>query len=88
MGFGVWPPAYPTAVVTTPGSCQKSFSSPQKQPRPKTAVFVPAGHGPARGVPRTRWMPGVMIGDDRPGRDSEGEGMDSGLELKNLMPEV
>jgi hypothetical protein len=29
-----------------------------------------------------------MIGDDRPGRDSEGEGMDSGLDVKNLMPAV
>jgi hypothetical protein len=29
-----------------------------------------------------------MIGDDRPGRDSVGEGMDSCLELKNLMRAV
>jgi hypothetical protein len=29
-----------------------------------------------------------MIGDDRPGRDSVGEGMDSGLELKNRMARV
>ena len=52
------------------------------------AVFVPSGHGPAIGVPRTRWMPGFMIGSDRPGRASAGEGMVSGLELKNLMPQL
>ncbi len=52
------------------------------------AVFVPSGHGPARGVPRTVWVPGVMIGSDRPGRASEGEGMDAGLDWKNLMPAV
>ena len=38
VGFGVRPPAYPTAVEMTPGVCQKVFSAPQKQPRPKTAA--------------------------------------------------
>jgi hypothetical protein len=33
-------------------------------------------------------VPGVMIGSLRPGRASAGEGMVSGLELKNLMPAV
>ena len=32
--------------------------------------------------------PGFMIGSGRPGRASAGEGMDSGLEVKNLMPEL
>ena len=82
------PPAYPTAVVTTPGSFQKSFSSPQKQPSPKTAVFVPSGHGPAIGVPRMVWMPGSTIGSERPGRASAAVGIDLGLELKNCMPGV
>ena len=34
-GIGVKPPAYPTAVLVTPGVCQNSFSAPQKQPRAK-----------------------------------------------------
>ena len=48
--------------------------------------LVPSGHGPAIGVPRTVWMPGVMIGAERPGRASVGSGMDAGLDWKNLMP--
>ena len=40
MGFGVYPPAYPDAVVYTPGSCQNVFSAPQKQPIPNSALRV------------------------------------------------
>ena len=39
------------AVETTPGSDQKAFSAPQKQPRAKTAVRVPSGQGGTREAP-------------------------------------
>ena len=72
----------------TPGRLQNAFSAPQKQPRPKIAVFVPSGHGPASGVPRTVWVPGVTIGAGRPARASAGEGTVSGLAVKNLMRQL
>ncbi len=37
-GFGVLPPAYPTEVDHTPGTCQKISSAPQKQPSPNSAT--------------------------------------------------
>ena len=37
-GFGVMPPAYPTEVDQTPGTCQKISSAPQKQPSPNSAT--------------------------------------------------
>src|SRR6266704_1515245 len=46
VGFGVTPPAYPTAVEITPGIFQNIFSAPQKQPMPKTASWAPSGQGP------------------------------------------
>jgi hypothetical protein len=76
------------AVVQTPGCCQNVFSSPQKQPSANSAICVPSGYGPPIGVPRTVWMPGVMIGSARPGSASSGEGIVSGLDWKNLMAAV
>src|SRR6059058_3854125 len=54
VGFFVKPPAYPTAVVYTPGACQNTRSAPQKQPMPTTACSSPAGNGGAIGVPSTK----------------------------------
>src|SRR5919112_6152045 len=65
------PPWYPTAVVTTPGSCQKIRSAPQKQPIATYSTCVPSGHGPFSGVPRTACVSGTGYGvADRPGSAS------------------
>jgi len=37
-------------VTHTPGSCQKPFSAPQKQPSANPAISVPAGFSPV-GLP-------------------------------------
>src|SRR4029079_17823134 len=84
VGFGVEPPWYPTAVVQTPGCSQNVFSSPQKQPSANSATWKPSGYGPAIGVPRIVWMPGVMIGSLRPGRASAAVGILSGLRNENI----
>src|SRR6266540_1929467 len=49
VAFGVKPPAYPTAVVYTPGIRQNTFSAPQKHPMPNTAVSIPSGNGGSSG---------------------------------------
>src|SRR5919112_3408206 len=68
------PPWYPTAVVTTPGTCQKIRSAPQKQPIATYSTCVPSGQGPFSGVPRTACVAGTGYGVvARPGRASSGE---------------
>ena len=74
VGFGVEPPEYPTDVETTPGTFQKSFSAPQKQPIPNSAISVPAGYGGRRAEPRTACLAGTGISVGRPGRISSAEG--------------
>jgi len=38
--FSTAPPAYPTAVRITPGTCRNLASTPQKQPAPNVAVVI------------------------------------------------
>src|SRR5439155_5816801 len=74
VGFGVNPPAYPTAVVYTPGICQKSRSAPQKQPSANTAVSIPSWNGAINGVPSTSCRSGTSNArSSRPGNASSGE---------------
>src|SRR4051812_3364158 len=57
-----------------PGSSQKSFSAPQKQPIPNSARSVPSGKGGSSGVPSTKWRSGTTIFSSRPGSASSGAG--------------
>src|SRR6266508_4410215 len=66
VGFGVYPPAYPTAVVQTPGMSQKNSSAPQKQPVPNHTSSYPSGAGAVCGVPSTMFSAGTA--NDRCGR--------------------
>src|SRR5690242_19634102 len=75
VGLGVSPPAYPTAVTTTPGVSQNLRSAPQKQPIPNTACSVPSGKGGCSGRPFTAWCSGTGIDSSRPGRASAAVGM-------------
>ena len=59
VGYGVKPPAYPTAVVHTPSVCQNSRSAPQKHPNPSTAVCKPAGNGGLISRPVTKCVSGT-----------------------------
>src|SRR5205085_10778344 len=67
VALGVRPPAYPTEVEYTPGSCQNSRSAPQKQPIPTTARSSPSGKGGLGGVPSTAWRSATGISALRPG---------------------
>jgi hypothetical protein len=54
-----------------PGVSQKTFSTPQKQPAPKTAVSTPAGKGGWMRLPLTAWTSGTCgSGSGRPGSAS------------------
>ena len=70
------PPAYPTAVLSTPGSSQKSRSAPQKQPMATTTCSAPGGNGGVNDVPRTRCGATTGIGSGRPGRTAAGSGIE------------
>src|SRR5450631_2197441 len=62
---------YPAAVVTTPGSCQKMRSAPQKHPIATYSTSVPDGQGPSIDVPSTSWRSRMSgRGLRRPGRAS------------------
>src|SRR5215218_2158434 len=54
-----------------PGISQKTFSTPQKQPAPKTAVWMPSGKGGWMRLPLTAWTSGTCgSGSGRPGSAS------------------
>ncbi len=72
VGFGVVPPAYPTAVVNTPSASQNFRSAPQKQPIPTISCWNPSGNGGSSGVPSTKCSSGTGISSSRPGSASSG----------------
>src|SRR5215475_10110445 len=53
-----------------PGTFQKTRSSPQKQPIPKSASSVPSGNGGVRRAPLTKCFSGTGMGVARPGSAS------------------
>src|SRR6266542_4334196 len=60
-------------------------SAPQKQPIPKTAVSLPAGHGPFSGVPSTVCVDATGISVELPGRAWSGVGRSSFLYRRNTV---
>ncbi len=68
----------------TPSVCQKAFSAPQKQPRPKMAVRAPSGHGGVSEAPLTWWRSVMTMGSSRPGSASAGDGMVAGRRKRNM----
>src|SRR5262249_22127733 len=89
VGFGVYPAAYPTDVLYTPGSFQNAFSAPQKHPMPNSASSVPAGKGGSSREPSTKCSAGTVILSGRPGSASSGRGrVDFFISNEKLMPSI
>ncbi len=85
VGFGEYPPAYPTAVVYTPDASQNFRSAPQKHPIPTTIISSPSGKGGRSGAPSTSCAAGTGISRSRPGNACSAATISAFL-LKNPMP--